>query len=154
MCAQKIGGGGAKASRRKTRKRKSAIQARRKKEFTYRGYTMEDLLKMPFQDLLGILPARARRSYVRGLNSEQEVFVQKLKIANEPVRTHRREIFILPEFVGKSVEVYSGKAFVAVEIRPEMIGHAIGEFVLTRNFSKHSGPGVGATRSSKFMPLK
>lgn len=154
MCAQKIRGGGAKANRRKTRKRKSAIQARRKKEFTYRGYTMEDLLKMPFQDLLGILPARARRSYVRGLNPEQEVFVQKLKIASEPVRTHRREIFILPEFVGKSVEVYSGKAFVAVEIRPEMIGHAIGEFVLTRSFGKHSGPGVGATRSSKFMPLK
>lgn len=153
MCAQKVGGG-AKASRRKARKRKSAIQARRKKEFTYRGYTMEDLLKMPFQDLLGILPARARRSYVRGLNSEQEVFVQKLKIASEPLRTHRREIFILPEFVGKTVQVHSGKEFVAVEIRPEMIGHAIGEFVLTRNFEKHSGPGVGATRSSKFLPLK
>jgi small subunit ribosomal protein S19 len=153
MCAQKVGGG-AKASRRKARKRKSAIQARRKKEFTYRGYTMEDLLKMPFQDLLGILPARARRSYVRGLNSEQDVFVQKLKAANEPVRTHRREIFILPEFVGKSVMVHSGKEFVTVEIRAEMIGHAIGEFVLTRKFDKHSGPGVGATRSSKFLPLK
>jgi small subunit ribosomal protein S19 len=153
MCAQKVGGW-AKASRRKARKRNSAIQARRKKEFTYRGYSMEDLLKMPFNDLLGILPARARRSYVRGLNSEQDVFVQKLKAASEPVRTHRREIFILPEFVGKTVLVHSGKEFVTVEIRPEMIGHAIGEFVLTRKFDKHSGPGVGATRSSKFLPLK
>jgi len=153
MCAQKVGGG-AKASRRKARKRKSAIQARRKKEFTYRGNSMEELLKMPFQDLLGILPARARRSYVRGLNSEQEVFVQKLKSATKPVKTHRREIFILPEFVGKTVEIHNGKQFVSVEIRPEMIGHAIGEFALTRRFEKHSGPGVGATRSSKFLPLK
>jgi len=153
MCAQKVGGG-AKASRRKARKRKSAIQGRRKKEFTYRGHSLEDLLKMPFQDLLGILPARARRSYVRGLNPEQDVFVKKLKAANKPIKTHRREIFILPEFVGKTVEIYNGKEFVTVDIRAEMIGHALGEFALTRRFEKHSGPGVGATRSSKFMPLK
>ena len=153
MCAQKITGG-AKASRRKARKRKSAIQARRKKEFTYRGFTMEELLNMPFQDLLGILPARARRSYVRGLNTEQDVFVQKLRVATAPVKTHRREIFILPEFVGKTVQIHTGREFVSIEIRPEMIGHAIGEFALTRTFGKHSGPGVGATRSSKFLPLK
>jgi len=153
MCAQKVGGG-AKASRRKARKRKSAIQARRKKEFTYRGHTMEELLKMPFQDLLGILPARARRSYVRGMNPEQEVIVQKLRTSTKKIRTHRREIFILPEFVGKTVEIHNGKEFVPVEIRPEMIGHALGEFALTRRFEKHSGPGVGATRSSKFLPLK
>ena len=153
MCPQKLGGS-AKASRRKARKRKSAIQARRKKEFTYRGHTLEELLKMPFQDLLGILPARARRSYVRGLNPEQEVFVNRLRAAKDPVKTHRREIFILPEFVGKTVEVHNGKEFVKVDIRPEMIGHALGEFALTRRFEKHSGPGVGATRSSKFLPLK
>lgn len=153
MCPHKLGGS-AKASRRKARKRKSAIQARRKKEFTYRGHTMEELLRMPFQDLLGILPARARRSYVRGLNPEQEVFVNKLRVATAPIKTHRREIFILPDFVGKSVQVHNGKEFVTVEIRPEMIGHALGEFALTRRFEKHSGPGVGATRSSKFLPLK
>jgi len=153
MTPQKTGSGG-KAARRKTRKRKSVIQARKKKEFSYRGHSLEDLLQMPFNDLLSILPARVRRSYERGLNPEQEAFVRKLKEAEGPVRTHRREIFILPEFVGKTAKVYNGKDFVAIDIRPEMIGHCLGEFAKTRRFEKHSGPGVGATRSSKFMPLK
>lgn len=147
-------GGSAKAARRRTRKKKSQIQARRKKEFTYRGHTMEELLKMPLADIIELLPARARRSFIRGLNSEQESFVNRLKSSEGPVRTHRREIFILPSFVGKTVSVYNGKEFQSVEIKPEMIGHSLGEFALTRKAVNHSGLGVGATRSSKFMPLK
>lgn len=146
--------GSAKAARRKLRKKKSQIQARRKKEFTYRGHTMEELLKMPLADIIELLPARARRTYIRGLNEEQQVFVDKIKAAEGPVRTHRREIPILPEFVGKTAMVYTGKTFAQVDIKPEMIGHALGEFAMTRKGVSHSGLGVGATRSSKFMPLK
>ena len=147
-------GGSAKAARRRMRKKKSQIQARRKKEFTYRGYTMEELLKMPLADIIELLPARARRSYIRGLNPEQEAFVSRLRSTNDPVRTHRREVFILPEFVGKTVLVHNGKEFQPVEVKPEMIGHSFGEFALSRKSVRHSGLGVGATRSSKFMPLK
>ena len=146
--------GSAKAARRKMRKKKSQIQARRKKEFTYRGHTMEELLKLPFADIIELLPARARRTYIRGLNSEQESFVRRLRASSKPVRTHRREIPIIPEFVGKIVHVHNGKEFSAVEIKAEMIGHALGEFAMTRKSVRHSGLGVGATRSSKFMPLK
>ncbi|MEM3396285.1 MAG: 30S ribosomal protein S19 [Thermoplasmata archaeon] len=150
-----VGEGGTKASRRKERKKKSVIQARRKKEFTYRGYTLEELKKMTLEELLEVLPARARRTLQRGYNPEQMAFVQKLRSAeNEVVRTHCRDIVIVPEFVGKRVAVYNGKEYKEFEIRPEMIGHYIGEFSLTRKFEKHSGPGVGATRSSKFLPLK
>ena len=70
------------------------------------------------------------------------------------VRTHRRDLPIVPSFVGKTVAVYSGKEFVEFEIKPEMIGCMLGEFVYNRKAPQHSGPGVGATRSSKFMPLK
>ena len=147
-------GGSAKAARRRMRKKKSQIQARRKKEFTYRGYTMEELLKMPLADIIELLPARARRSYIRGLNPEQEALMNKVKSSDGPIRTHRREIFILPTFVGKTISVYTGKEFLPVEIKPEMIGHSLGEFAFTRKGVKHSGLGVGATRSSKFMPLK
>ena len=56
--------------------------------------------------------------------------------------------------VGKVIFVHNGKEFVRVEIKPEMIGHRLGEFAKTRKFEKHSGPGVGATRSSKYVPLK
>jgi small subunit ribosomal protein S19 len=146
--------GSAKAARRKLRKKKSQIGARRKKEFTYRGHTLEELLKLPFAEIIELLPARARRTYIRGLNSEQESFIRRLRSADGPVRTHRREIPILPEFVGKTVHVYNGKEFSPVDIKPEMIGHYLGEFALTRKGVRHSGLGVGATRSSKFMPLK
>lgn len=154
MAKKKIIAGSAKATRRKSRKKASAIQARRKKEFLYRGFTMEELLEMSFDEILGLLPSRSRRTYLRGLNYEQQLLFDKLKVAEEPVRTHRRDLPVIPQFVGKTVSVYNGKEFKDVEIKPEMIGHFLGEFVLTRKIPQHSGPGVGATRSSKFMPLK
>jgi small subunit ribosomal protein S19 len=146
---------GTKASRRKQRKKKGTLQARRKKEFTYHGFTMGELLEMPFDEVLGIMPSRARRSFIRGLNEEQKVTFDKIKAAeSEVVRTHRRDIPIIPQFVGKKVAIYNGKEFKEIEIKPEMIGHYLGEFSQTRKSVKHSGPGVGATRSSKFLPLK
>jgi len=154
MAKSKIIAGSAKASRRKARKKASAIQARRKKEFTFRGFTMEELLVMPFDEVLELLPSRARRTFLKGMNYEQQLLFDKLKEADGPVRTHRRDVPIIPQFVGKTVSVYNGKEFKDIEIKPEMIGHFLGEFVLTRKPPVHSGPGVGATKSSKFMPLK
>ncbi|MBX8631913.1 MAG: 30S ribosomal protein S19 [Thermoplasmata archaeon] len=144
-----------KLAKRKTGKRKSKVTVRKKKEFTFRGFTLEEMQRMTLSELLPLLPARARRSYKRGLNREQQAFVDRLNSSNgETLKTHRREIFILPTFVGKKVAVHNGKEFKEIEIKPEMIGHALGEFAQTRRFLKHSGPGVGATRGSKFLPLK
>ncbi len=152
--AKSVRKGSAKASRRRARKKASAIQARRKKEFTYRGFTMEELGEMAFDDVVGILPARARRTFTRGLNQEQQTCFDKIKTSEDLVRTHRRDVPVVPSFVGKSVAVYDGRDFKEFEIKPEMIGHFLGEFAPTRGIPQHSGPGVGATRSSKFMPLK
>lgn len=146
---------GTKASRRKQRKKKGMMTARRKKEFTYRGFTMEQLMEMPFEEMVDLLPSRVRRSFRRGLNEEQKTTFDKIVDGEqEVVRTHRRDIPIVPSFVGRRVAVYNGKEFKEVEIKPEMIGHLLGEFAMTRGSVKHSGPGVGATRGSKFMPLK
>ncbi|HIH76072.1 MAG TPA: 30S ribosomal protein S19 [Methanomassiliicoccales archaeon] len=146
---------GTKASRRKQRKKKGMMTARRKKEFTYRGFTMEQLLEMPFDEMVDLLPSRVRRSFRRGLNEEQKTTFDKIVDGEqEVVRTHRRDIPVVPAFVGRRVSVYNGKEFKEVEIKPEMIGHFLGEFAQTRGSVKHSGPGVGATRGSKFMPLK
>ena len=152
-----------KASRRKARKRLSTTTGRVKKEFTYRGYTIEELSGMDLwpseesesQSVIELLPSRARRSIGRGLSLENEHFLERMRrTSNRTVRTHRRDMPILPEFVGKTIAVYSGQAFVPVEIKPEMIGHYLGEFAITRRGVAHSGPGVGATRSSKHVPLK
>ncbi len=152
---KKIIQGSAKASRRRERKKASAIQARRKKEFHYRGLKMEELNELSFDETLELLPSRARRTYLRGLNSEQQKVFEALSESDDAiVRTHRKDLPIIPKFVGRTVAVYNGKEFKEFEIKPEMIGHFLGEFVVSRRMPQHSGPGVGATRSSKFMPLK
>nr|AJS13100.1 ribosomal protein S19/S15 [uncultured archaeon] len=149
-------GGSAKAARRRLRKKAATTEVRRRKEFTYRGFTMDELKAMSMEDVLDLLPARARRTYLRGIDDERTAFIEKLKEdgTEEAVRTHARDLPILPWFVGKKVAVHNGKEFVPLDIKPEMIGHYLGEFAQTRREVKHSGPGVGATRSSKFMPLK
>ena len=125
----------------------------RPKEFRYRGYTLEELKNMPLDKLAALLPARERRKIKRGFTEQEEKLLMKLK-KKDSVRTHCRDMVVLPEMVGKVIYVHNGKEFVRVEIKPEMIGHRLGEFAQTRRFEKHSGPGVGATRSSKFVPLK
>ncbi len=137
-------------------RRAKKVEARRKREFSFRGRTLEDLRAMDLPTLAQVLNARARRSIRRGFNTETTAFFDRMRStpADKVVRTHCRDALILPEHVGRRVAVHSGKEFKEIEVRPEMIGHYYGEFCLTRRFEKHSGPGVGATRSSKFMPLK
>jgi len=150
-------GGLAKAARRKLRKRAAGVEVRRKREFTYRGYTLDEMKAMTLQEIIELLPARPRRTYRRGLDEPQTIFVERFRGAawtEKGLRTHCRDVPILPDFVGKKVSIHNGKAFETVEIKAEMIGHYLGEFAMTRKPVKHSGPGVGATRSSKFMPLK
>lgn len=142
-----------KQSSKKRRAQKLSLE--RTKEFKYKGYTLEELKTMKLEDLIKILNARARRSLTREMNSEQLKLFKKLMDPEiQLVRTHVRDLIILPYFVGKRVQLYNGKEFQEFEIKPEMIGHYLGEFVLTRKEVKHSAPGVGATRSSKYVPLK
>jgi len=153
--AKKVMGGSGKAARRRMRKARSKITARLKHEFTFRGHTMEELKAMTIDDFSELLPSRYRRSLARGASEEQAKLYASIQGgAAGPFRTHRRDIVILPFMVGKRFQVYTGKEFKDVDVQPEMIGHFVGEFALTRKFSKHTGPGVGATRSSKFLPLK
>jgi small subunit ribosomal protein S19 len=154
MADEKFAGSG-KASRRRARKKVGKMLGRRKKEFTYRGYTIEELRAMSLEELAPLLTARARRCIRRGPSDDSRKFWEAVrKGERDVVETHCRDIVVLPELVGKKVGIHKGNEFKIVEILPEMIGHYLGEFALTRKFMKHAGPGVGATRSSKFMPLK
>ncbi|WP_332899753.1 MULTISPECIES: 30S ribosomal protein S19 [unclassified Haladaptatus] len=132
----------------------------REGEFTYRGHTLEELQDMELDEVAELLPARMRRSIKRGLSIEQEKLMEKAanrdaqESANNPIRTHLRNMPVLPEFVNKTFSVYTGQSFERVRIEPEMIGHYLGEFQLTRKSVTHGQAGIGATRSSKFVPLK
>lgn len=135
-------------------KKKTTMGPRRKGEFTYRGHTLEQLNKMSMDQIADLLPSRQRRKIRRGLAEEHEKFLGKLKASDKPVKTHLRDMIILPEMVGQTVEIHNGKTFNRVEIQPEMIGHYLGEFSITRRGVSHGSAGIGATRSSKYIPLK
>ncbi|MEM3550380.1 MAG: 30S ribosomal protein S19 [Candidatus Bathyarchaeia archaeon] len=132
------------------------------KEFTYRGFTVEQLQSMSMDEFIALLPSRQRRSLQRGLSPEQRILLEKARKAKEAMRkggnftikTHARDMIILPEMVGLTILVHNGKEFSPVEIKPEMIGHYLGEFAITNKPVKHGTPGIGASRSSMYVPLK
>jgi len=137
------------------KKRRRKIEIGAKKEFTYRGLTIEELKKLSVDEFVPYLPARMRRTLRRGLTREQNKLLNDIENSKkEVIKTHLRDMIVLPDFVGHKIAVHNGKEFVHVTIQPEMIGHYLGEFALTRKEVKHTGPGVGATRSSKYLPLK
>ena len=141
---------------RRARKKKAAVETRRQKEFLYRGVPIEELVAMSHEEQLALMPSRARRFFSREFDHDTKVFWEKVKAAGEgdELRTHLRDFPIMPQFVGKMIHIHNGKEFQKIGITSEMIGHKLGEFAQTRKSVKHTGPGVGATRSSKFMPLK
>ncbi|RLJ08942.1 MAG: 30S ribosomal protein S19 [Candidatus Aenigmatarchaeota archaeon] len=121
----------------------------------YKGFDKKEIKKMSIEEFAKIATARIRRSLKRGFTEEQKKFLENIrKNPNKFHKTHHRDMVIVPEMIGVKIGVYNGKEFVPVEIKPEMLGHRLGEFALTRKQVKHSAPGFGATRSSKYIPLK
>jgi len=134
------------------------------KKFSYRGVDLDKLLDLSNEQLIDLVHARARRRFShRGLKRKHMALIKKLRKARreapegekpEAVKTHLRNMIIVPEMIGTVVGVYNGKTFNSVEIKPEMIGHYLGEFSITYKPVKHGRPGIGATHSSRFIPLK
>lgn len=169
------------------------------RKFTFRGVDLDQLLDMSTDELVDLFHARARRKFQRGLKRKPLALIKKLRAAKksaeagdkpEPVRTHLRNMIIVPEMIGSIVGVYNGKtfnqvceatntvattcllepfsAFLAataaglkfcmlfwqVEVKPDMVGHYLAEFSISYKPVKHGKPGIGATHSSRFIPLK
>ncbi|ELP95086.1 40S ribosomal protein S15-4, putative [Entamoeba invadens IP1] len=138
-------------------------QKRTFKKFEFQGKSLEEITAMPEPDFVKMLDARCRRSYARSPKLKHERLVKKLlkikkatKADEKPkiVKTQCRNKIILPNMIGSVIGVYNGKSFTTVEIKPEMLGHYLGEFSITYKPVTHGRPGVGATHSSKFVPLK
>uniref|UniRef100_A0A3B3CH44 40S ribosomal protein S15 n=1 Tax=Oryzias melastigma TaxID=30732 RepID=A0A3B3CH44_ORYME len=122
-------------------------------KFTYRGVDLDQLLDMSYEQLMQLYCARQRRRLNRGLRRKQQTLLKRLRKAKkeappmekpEVVKTHLRDMIILPEMVGSMVGVYNGKTFNQVEIKPEMCGHYLGEFSITYKPVKHGRPGIGS----------
>ncbi|HIQ51575.1 MAG TPA: 30S ribosomal protein S19 [Nautiliaceae bacterium] len=128
------------------------------RDFTFRGYSLEQLMNMNLEEFAQLLKARERRKLLRGLkfgfNPMISKLLKKVQLAREgkykkPIKTHARDMVIIPQMIGLEIQVYNGKEFVPVKINEEMLGHRLGEFVPTRKQVQHSGVGKGATRTSR-----
>ncbi len=132
------------------------------KNFRYRGYTLEELLKMPMEEFIKLLPARQRRSLMRGLKPEHRKLLEKVRKAKKlmaegkkvVIKTHCRDMIILPEMVGLTIAVYNGITYIPVHISPWHIGHYLGEFAMTCKIVQHGEPGLKATRSTLHVASK
>lgn len=125
-----------------------------KKEFSFKGKTIDELKKLSLNELAQLLTARQRRTIKRGFTDQQKILLKKLRNKEKNIETHCRDMIILPEMVGTTIKVFQGKEFMPVAIEQGMIGHCLGEFALTRKKVTHSAPGIGATRSSASLSVK
>ena len=125
-----------------------------KKEFIYKGKTIDELKKLSLNELAQLLPSRQRKTMKRGFTEQQNILLKKLRSNKKNIETHCRDMIILPEMIGKIIKVHQGKEFVNVVIEADMLGHYLGEFGMTRKKVMHSAPGIGATRSSASLSVK
>ncbi|CAO3649607.1 unnamed protein product [Cunninghamella echinulata] len=141
----------------------TAPRKRTFRKFSYRGVNLDQLLDLSSEQFMELVHARARRRFQRGLKRKPMGLIKKLRkakteaVPNErpaTVKTHLRNMIIVPEMIGSVVGVYNGKTFNQVEVKPEMVGHYLGEFSITYKPVRHGRPGIGATHSSRFVPLK
>jgi len=126
------------------------------KDFKYRGKTEEELKELDTREFAKLLKSRQRRTVLRQFNVIEK-FIERCnkKIEKKkPIRTHLRDLVIVPKMLGMVINIYNGKAYVGVKITAEMLGHRLGEFSLTRGRVQHGTPGIGATRSSAAMSVK
>lgn len=124
------------------------------KEFKYRGKTIDELRKMSLKEVALLLPSRERRKINAGFTEQEKIFLEKLQSKQKKVKTHCRDMIVLPVMVGRTVGIHAGKEFKDVEIIADMIGHRLGEFALTRSRVAHNAPGIGATKSSASLSVK
>jgi len=122
-----------------------------RKKVMYRGKTIEELKALDVREAAKYLPSRSRRSILRKFDVIEKFLkrCEKKAAKNKKIKTHQRDLVIVPRMVGLTIGVYSGKAFDDVRITAEMIGHRLGEFSITRTKVTHGSAGIGATKGSR-----
>ena len=122
-----------------------------KKQNTFRGKTIEELQKLDVREFAKYLTSRQRRFVLRQFQQVED-FVNRASrksSKNKAIRTHKRDIIVVPKMIGMKIQVHNGRTFVPAEITWDKLGHRLGEFAPTRSKTKHGKAGVGATKGTK-----
>ncbi|MBU0470439.1 MAG: 30S ribosomal protein S19 [Nanoarchaeota archaeon] len=124
------------------------------KEFKWLGKTEEEIKELDLKEFAELVPSRARRSLKRGYTENQKALMKRIEAGEKNIKTHCRNMIIVPKMLGVTLRVYNGKEFMILSIEASMLGHYLGEFSHTRKSVTHSSAGVGATRSSKAISAR
>jgi small subunit ribosomal protein S19 len=121
------------------------------RKVTFRGKTIDELQAMSLQDFAKLCTSRARRALLK--NGVDKKLIKKLegqRSSAKPkvIKTHKRDLVVVPAMVGYKLSVYKGKDWEQIDISTRMLGHYLGEFALTRKKLQHGKAGIGATKSS------
>ena len=119
-----------------------------KKEFTFRGMTLEEVKKLSTAQFIEMIPSKERRKFKRGFTEKENSLLAEIRAGKNNLETHCRDMLILPEMVGMTIKIHTGKEFFPILITEDMLGHRFGEFALTRRTVRHGAAGIGATRGS------
>lgn len=115
-----------------------------KKIFKFRGLVEEELKALPLEKFVELLPAQERRKFKRGFTEAEQTLLNDLEKHDKGVKTHCRDMIVLPSMIGRTIGIHNGKEFKDVLIMPQMVGHRFGEYALTRNKIKHGAVGVAS----------
>jgi small subunit ribosomal protein S19 len=124
------------------------------KEFLFYGKKEDEVKNLSMDEFMKLIPSRSRRSLKRGLTDAEKRLMALVDKKAKNIKTHCRDMIIVPAMIGLMLHVYNGKAFVPVSVTAQMLGHRLGEFAHTRGKVSHSAPGIGATRSSAAMSVR
>ncbi|MBI4045085.1 MAG: ribosomal protein S19 family protein [Candidatus Diapherotrites archaeon] len=125
-----------------------------KKDFSFRGKAMPELVSMGIEEFGVIAGTRIKRRIKRGVDKKflkkiESAYTEKTGGKNpKTLRTHLRDFPVVPKMVGLRIDVHNGNSFVVVDVKEKMLGHYLGEFALTRKRLRHGKAGIGATKSS------
>lgn len=124
-----------------------------KKKFLFKGKTVEELKALDVREFAKYLKSTPRRYLLRNFQAV-ETFLNRSREKNskkKPIKTHDRELIVVPEMVGWRIHVHKGNGFEQVDVIEEMLGHRLGEFAPTRKKASHTKSGAGATKGKKVI---
>ena len=124
------------------------------REIKWQNKTEEEVKEISLEEFMKMIPARSRRSLKRGFTHQQKMVLEAVEQNDNNIKTHARNMVIVPAMLGKTIKIYNGKEFIPLTVTLEMLGHCLGEFSLTRKMLTHGSAGIGATRSSKTVSAK
>jgi small subunit ribosomal protein S19 len=119
------------------------------KIFSFKGKTFEELQKLSLKELSELLPSRTRRKINRGFTEAEKTFLKRVEAGEKKIKTHVRDMVVLPSMVDMKISIYNGKEFVEVFIVPDMIGMRFGELAMSRKIATHTTMGAKKTVTRK-----